>query len=184
LKAIRLLVLLLLLPLPTCFGQHPSSTAPRTANPNPSLAKPVTWNLANYRLFKNDEASLSVFLATSWISSEKHEGMFRYKLSIFPAAGTIAERQKHPEWSDPEWKEKFMQRVVGCSFFAELYDVDQFRLRTIPIYLQKGVDEQARLSSLNVNSSEQMGATEYRSLIGTDTTSGSWGLSWSCPSNQ
>jgi len=97
--------------------------------------------------------------------------MFRYRLSLFPSQVTLADQQKHPEWADPGWKENFMLRVAACTFYLELYDVDQFRLRTIPIFLQKGVDEQARLWSLSVNSSEQMDADEYRSLVGTDTTS-------------
>lgn len=181
-KTARLIALLLFLPLPICFSQHSSSSS-RTSNSNAALAKPVIWGVGNYRLFKDDEASISVSMATSWTPGEEHKGMFRYRLSIIPAQGTLADQQKHPEWADPEWKEKFISRVAECSFYVELYDVDQFRLRTIPIYPQKGVDTQARLWALNVNSSEQMDADEYRSLVGTDATSGSWSLSWSCSSN-
>jgi hypothetical protein len=182
LKIARLIAILLCLSFTACFSQHPS-TSPHAANSTASLAKPVSWGIGKYRLFKNDEANVSATLATSWIPGEGHKGMFRYRLSIFATQPSLENQQKHPEWTDPDWKEQFMSRVYACSFYLELYDVDEFRLRTIPLILQKGVDDQARLWSLSVNSSVQMDADEYRSLVGTDKTSGSWSLSWSCPSN-
>jgi hypothetical protein len=146
-----------------------------------SLAKPVDCGFFTARMFSDSE-KVSFALTTSWIPGEKHKGMLRYRLGVFPA---------HP---DPPTKEggdaaiaesveKLMNRVSRCSISANLYDADGFILRKVAVSLHLGFDDQARLHSLSANDSVQMDAQEYRSFIGTsEGRKGSWGVEWTCGS--
>jgi hypothetical protein len=76
--------------------------------------------------------------------------------------------------------EQLLRRVHACLITLNLYDVDGFILRRIDVPLMQGVDDNAKLSSLDANESVQMDANEYRSLLGNSKASGSWNVSWAC----
>lgn len=63
--------------------------------------------------------------------------------------------------------------TVDCHWYG-------FVLRKVPLVFKLGVDDHANVKSLFTNSSIQMGAQEYRQLVGDGNVSGLWDVEWSC----
>jgi hypothetical protein len=156
---------------------NPSS---RSASTETLLAKPLDWATYDAHLFRDSNLRIRFTLATSWIPGENHKGMFRYKISGTPVKPSLSQLAQDPSLYSDDGIEAFVKRAHDCSMFLELHDVDGFSLRSLPIPFSFGVDSDARIKSLVVNSSSQMDAGEYRQLVGDSTTSGSWTVSWNC----
>jgi hypothetical protein len=161
------LVLLLAHCLP---AQHtaPGKT-PQTPWQDQLLSVPIRWADASLHLFKDSDAVMIFKLDTSWIPGPDHQGMFRFKVRGIPAPSLLSEQAANPEKYTPEAIEKFVGRVHACDLSLELYDSDDFKLRSVPVM------------GLDANSSVQMDASEYRKLKGTGSVGGTWQMSWHCP---
>lgn len=163
-------------------AQSTNGKTPRQLSQNERLAKPVDWSEYSAHLFKDSPVTMTFRLATSWIPGEDHKGMFRYKLNAFPKKPTtVAEAVKDTELDTPEKIESFVKRVNQCEIFLALYDSDGFLLRSVPVSFDRGVNSEGQLQALSANRSTQMDADEYRMFVGSNSTSGSWAVSWNCP---
>jgi hypothetical protein len=146
-----------------------------------SLAHRVDWDNFDVRMFEDSDRVVTFTLSTSWIPGEKHEGMFRYIMNVIPKRLTLAQRKTADVDHDPpEEVKKLMTRVHECNITLNLYDVDGFVLRKIPVILIQGVDDEANVTSLGANDSAQMDMSEYKSFLGTTNKSGNWTVSWAC----
>jgi hypothetical protein len=160
----------------------PNRSLPQQSTEVQRLGKPVNWGALRMHLFTDTQMTMTFTMATSWIPGPDHQGMFRYRILAEPELpSSKVEQFSHPEMYSIEGIEKFVERVHDCTIFVELLDSDQFKLRSIPVTFQEAVDEGAVLKGLTANSSEQMDANEYRSFLGTESASGSWLVSWTCP---
>jgi hypothetical protein len=144
-KRTSIQLLLLFLLVTPCLAQK------ATQHSTTSLAKPLDWGAYKVRLFKDDRTVIFT-LTTSWIPGENHKGMMRYKMSV------RADESEHPivgvlPGDEARAQESLLVRVSTCYIELDLYDADQFVLRKIPVPLTRGVDTQARLTSLLANSS-------------------------------
>ncbi len=139
------------------------------------LAKPVEWTPISRRMFSDSEKAVAFSLVTSWIPGENHVGVFRYKIKVVPVELTGA--QKALEMNIPEAIEKLLRRVSASGVELELNDADGFILRRVPVSFDFGVYE-GHVQSLLANSSSQMDANEYRTLIGSSGKSGQWDIGW------
>ncbi len=155
------------------FAQLKTNDKARTGAPV-SLAKAVDMGTAEYRMFEDDPLKVKFKLATSWISGEKRQGMFRYKMDAWIDQPKTDESAA----SEPgDSVEKSLKRVSRCKITLELHDRDDFVLRRHFVPFIRGVDaEHARLLSLYANDTFQMDAQEYRQFI----DSGSWIILWDC----
>lgn len=157
---------------------HAASFAQKQAQraPTASLAKPVDWGVYSARLF-SDAGKVKFTLVTSWIPGENHKGMMRYKMNAAPDDSDAPAANSNAEH---ESAESLMKRVHACTIILNVYDPNEFVLRNTVVPFALGVDEQAKVHSLNANSSLQMDAQEYRAFVGTATNGGSWNVSWDC----
>jgi hypothetical protein len=155
-----------------CLPQAKSggATAAKIQPLETSLAKPIDWGIYKARLFKNVESNMKFTLQTSWIPGENHKGMFRYKMSAIPDMAGLH--------SDDEI-EALMKRVNACLIRLNLFDVDEFLLRSLSVSFSFGVDDKAHVRNLFANAASQMDANEYRQFVG-GNKSGSWSISWVC----
>lgn len=169
----------LLMQAPLVFPQAAKKSNSQ-AKPAASMAKPTDWGFFTARLFA-DEKRMVFHLETSWIPGEKHQGMMRYRMSAFPDRSGDAETAAATDGKTDSNDEKLLNMVHGCIITLNLYDVDGFVLRKIDVPFMRGVDDNAKLNSLDANTAVQMDAAEYRSLLGTPKASGSWDVSWACP---
>jgi len=175
-KTVSIAFCLIFLPIASlpCFAQTPTGKAARQQPTlNERLAKPIDWGQQSVRLFTDSNLIMTFTLATSWIPGENHKGVFRYKISAFPDI-------TNPYYS-PELKEQYIRRVQDCVLFLELYDKDEFSLRTVYLLPERLVDDEAHIIGLTANSSEQMDADEYIKFAGTSIfTTGNWEMKWRC----
>jgi hypothetical protein len=142
---------------------------PRTQSSNTSLAKSQEWMDLTRRVWTNSDRSIVFHLRTSWIPGENHRGMFRYILTGVPQSATSSNQS-------PDTQTLMTDIVNNCSIYLVLSDADQFELRNIKVPLNYGADDAGRVQSLYVNSSVQMDASEYRSLL----SGGGYDISWKC----
>lgn len=165
------------------LAQNPTNrSVPQQSTEVQRLAKPVNWATLRLHLFTDTQMQMNFTMATSWIPGPDHQGMFRYRISAEPELpSSKIEQLSHPEMYSVEGIEKFIHRVHDCSLFVELLDSDQFKLRSMLVTFQEEVDDKAVLRGLYANSSEQMDANEYKSFLGTESASGSWQVSRTCP---
>jgi hypothetical protein len=84
------------------------------------------------------------------------------------------ERVKNLDAYSPEAITMQMKRINFCSVHLELYDNDEFLLRTALIPFAYGEDDQARIAALTANTAMQMDASEYRKIK-------AWSINWYCP---
>jgi hypothetical protein len=147
--------------------------APKAA-PTAPLSKPMDMGTSDYRMFEDEPRKVKFRLVTSWISGEKHQGMFRYKLNAWvdkPSGDEGASNE-----SDKSI-EILLKRVSRCTITLVLYDKDEFILRKHEVPFISGVDpEHARLQTLFANDTFQMDAQEYRQF----NDSGGWNIFWNC----
>jgi len=159
-------------------AQSRTSTKPSSTSSPASMSKPADMGIFKTRMFEDNPHQVSFSLVTSWIPGEKHQGMLRYKLSAWvsqsePDSKGIIGPDKSAE------AEKTVRRVSRCALTLNLYDKDDFVLRKHEIAFSLGIDEkESRASALLANDSFQMDAQGYREFI----DSGSWSVSWACPS--
>ena len=99
-------------------------------------------------------------LKTSWISEQGEAGIFRYRISA------TAKRISGDQLST------YIRRLHRCIFSLRLLDADKFSLKSVEVPFSLGVDEEGKVVSLNVNSSESMNVHIYRSLL-----EGGWSMS-------
>jgi hypothetical protein len=166
-----------------CIAQTANTRkAVRQPSQSDQLSRPIDWGEESVRLFTDSNVSVTFKLATSWIPGEDHKGMFRYRMSVSPKMpATLAERIKDAEVDSAEKVERFILRVRACSLFLQLYDRDDFSLRSIFLQFQSNVDNQARINGLEANSAAQMDADDYRRFVGDASQAGNWKVSWTCP---
>jgi hypothetical protein len=158
-------------------SSSPPQSSRRADASNQSLSTPAEWKSTTLRLFKDSDRKIVFSLATSWISGDNHQGLFRYRIKGVPVDLTPAERAL--EMNIPEANEKLLIRAHGCSMELDLYDSDGFILRKVllPPFNYLSSDD-GKIVGLNLNEAVQMDATDYRRLIGTPSQSGTWNLSW------
>ena len=101
--------------------------------------------------------------------------MLRYKLSAFSEAAKL-----DMDAAEVEAAEKLMKLVSPCLITLNLYDADGFILRKIPVPFSLGIDDRARVNSVNANDVAQMDGHSYRDFVGTSNRGGSWNVSWDC----
>jgi hypothetical protein len=175
-KAFALFCLLWISTCPVFAQQTPAQRL--KTDPNVALAKPAYWTQQTIRLFKDSPREVTFTMATSWIPGQDHKGMFRYRITGLAKERSAIAQSKANESDTPENTEKFLERVHGCGFIVVLYDGDGFILRRVPIVLQRAMNDDAQLISLNANWSDQMDREEYRSLLGTVEKPGRWDITW------
>jgi hypothetical protein len=195
-KIVWIALCLLLLPVTSlpCHAQNPAADkasrqaarlaaqrAAQRAAQYERYAKPVDWTECSRHLFKDSETSTVFTLKTSWIPGADHKGMFRYIMSAFPKqTSIIADTAKNPELDSPKKIEDFVKRVNSCTINLVLHDTDGFLLRKIPVEFSYKVGEDAHISSLAANDSDQMDAEEYKKFLGDSPMPESWSVTWAC----
>lgn len=155
--------------------QSPRAKRESKAEENERLAKPVEWPELDRRLFKDSNDLLVFKMATSWIPGPDHDGRFRYKLTATPLL--------KDEYSAPLKQIGIMSKRLqqSCTISIILLDVDGFELRRVVPDLSLALNNENDIVGLAANESEQMDASEYKSLVGNGGQSGSWNLAWNCP---
>jgi len=141
---------------------------------NDSLSKAVDYGVVDFRMFEDEPQKLSFHLMTSWIPGEKRQGMLRYKMVVFvpkPVSFDPLEANA-PSKADTA----ILSRLARCSISLELYDKDDFVLRSHSMQFKKIMDENAQLDSLRANDALQITGQEYRQFL----NAGRWTVSWSC----
>jgi hypothetical protein len=149
----------------SCFAQPKKATVA-------SLTAPKNWAPIAVRIFPELSDKVQFTLGTSWIPGEKSKGSMRYKLTARrqPDIGI----QLRSEGTD-----FLLRNVSRCAIFVNLYDADEFLVRSIPVHFDFVVDESiptatTLISELNANSAIQLSADEYRLFV----HGGSWKPSW------
>lgn len=155
--------------------QKPRDKRQAQAEENERLAKPVQWPELDRRLFKDSNDVMVFKMATSWIPGEDHDGRFRYKLTATPLL--------KDEYSSPLKQIGIMSKRLqqSCTISIVLLDVDGFELRRVTPDLSLALNDAMDIVGLTANESEQMDASEYKSLVGNGGQSGSWNIAWNCP---
>lgn len=178
-----------LLPLVMLFGatvacfpqakQRPREPGNSARGSMASLAKGVDGGAFTAPLF-SDSDKVSFRLVTSWIPGEKHKGMFRYKLDVFPESAKPPDGKRNA--AEVDATEQLMKRVHRCAIILNLFDSEGFILRKITVRLGFSVDDDGRVIGLSTNDSAQMDAQDYRNFVGSSPAGGgSWNVSWVCP---
>jgi hypothetical protein len=147
-----------------CFAQ-------KTA-PGPSLAVAKNWTPVALRIFPEISEKVQFTLATSWIAGEQSKGSMHYKVTVQRQPGVGS----NPTDEGTDW---LLRNISRCLLFVQLYDADEFLVRSIPIHFDLVVDDSTPgkthlVTALKANSATQLSADEYRLFV----RGGGWQLAW------
>jgi hypothetical protein len=130
--------------------------------PEVALSKGVEMGAITISPIANEKRLVVFRLATSWIPGEGRKGFFRYRLSAVPYG------------ADPDGVATYLRKLSSCSLYLEIYDSEQFKLRSIPVIFDREVSNSGDLVSMTSNDMVQMDLMEYKSFA----PAGSWNVSW------
>jgi hypothetical protein len=140
----------------------PSQNNKGTATVPPSLSKGLDMGSVTIKPIPEEKRSAVFMLFTSWIPGEGRKGFIRYRINAAPDGGDLKEVIT------------YMQKLTSCSFNLELYDSENFKLRTIPLTFSREISSSGDVVAMSSIDMSQMDLAEYKSFIPRER----WTISW------
>jgi hypothetical protein len=174
------LILVSITSLPGIAQNQATGMTQQPATQYEAIARPIDWGQKSLRIFKDSNMLINFRLVTSWIPGADREGVFRFRLSAFPKIPASQAEAIHQKNLDtPDGLENFLSHASKCNFGLMLNDSDGFLLRTVPLSFVNIADgENAQVTGIMDNSSDQMNADEYLKFVGSGEAKGTWQVSW------